>query len=132
MTIDLDLQRAVEEALRQGLPALGRSPLRGAVVVIDVWTGDVLAIAATPDYAREDLKDKDRFASLMAIDADPRNPNHPLHHRGYRPWLPPVPGSCFKIVTALAALEKGSSPPRRSTGARGGSAPSSATASTAT
>ena len=107
MTIDLDLQRAVEEALRQGLPALGRSPLRGAVVVIDVWTGDVLAIAATPDYAREDLKDKDRFASLMAIDADPRNPNHPLHHRGYRPWLPPVPGSCFKIVTALAALEKG-------------------------
>ncbi|MFN0206731.1 MAG: peptidoglycan D,D-transpeptidase FtsI family protein [Planctomycetota bacterium] len=107
LTIDLQIQRFAEELLRGGVPALPGPSSRGAFVVIDVHNGDVLALAATPDFSRDDLKDKNRFASLQLIDGDPKNPHHPLHHRAYRPWHPPAPGSAFKIVTALAALEKG-------------------------
>jgi penicillin-binding protein 2 len=43
----------------------------------------------------------------LRLDKDVKNPLHPLHHRADRPWLPPTPGSTFKVVTALAALEEG-------------------------
>jgi penicillin-binding protein 2 len=107
LSLDVNLQRAAEEILREGIPHYAGGALRGALVVLDVNTGDVLAAAAQPDFVREDLKDKDRFAKLLRLDNDSKNPLHPLHHRAYRPWLPPTPGSTFKIVTALAALEEG-------------------------
>lgn len=107
LTIDLSLQKTAEQILQSGAPSLGGVAVRGSCVVVDVHTGDVLAIAATPDFTREDLKDSRRYAELLRIDSDRTNPSHPLHHRGYRPWLPPTPGSSFKIVTAVAALEAG-------------------------
>lgn len=107
MTIDLNLQHEAGELIRAGVPSMPGVPVRGAVAVMDIWTGDVLAVAAAPDFTREDLRDRDTFARLLSIDNDKNNPAHPLHHRGYRPWLPPTPGSSFKIVTALAGLESG-------------------------
>lgn len=106
LTIDLDLQRAAESILREGVAQYGSGMLRGALVVLDVESGDVICAAAQPDFVRDDLKDKARFARLLAVDGDPRSPLHPLHHRAYRPWLPPTPGSTFKVVTALAALDE--------------------------
>ncbi|MBI3820158.1 MAG: hypothetical protein HY286_15800 [Planctomycetes bacterium] len=105
LTIDVELQKTAQDLLAGGVPALPGVQVRGSFAVIDVRTGDVLALAAVPDFTRDDLKDKEKYARLRDIDNDKSNPAHPLHHRGYRPWLPPTPGSSFKIVTALAALE---------------------------
>jgi cell division protein FtsI/penicillin-binding protein 2 len=107
LSLDLRMQHLAMELLKGGVPALPGAAARGSFAVIDVETGDVLALAATPDYTRDDMKDRKRYAELRDIDNDPKNPLHPLHHRGYNPWLPPTPGSSFKIVTAAAAMQKG-------------------------
>jgi cell division protein FtsI/penicillin-binding protein 2 len=91
LTLDAGFQRACEEALN-------RTGYTGAVVFMDVHTGEILAMATAPDPGREDLN---RNWSSLAED-----PRHPLYHRVvYNRNLPP-PGSVFKLVTALAALEE--------------------------
>ena len=100
LTIDLKLQQAAERAL----PVFGPST-RGAIVVMDVESGDLLAMASSPGL----------------------NPNHSI--QGYPPgeWqrrqdpkLRPqinratqenyAPGSIFKTVIGLACLEGGLDP----------------------
>lgn len=107
LTIDVELQKIAEDALRGGAELTKGMTARGACAIINVHNGDVLALASLPDFTRDDLKDKTRYAELREMDNDKTNPAHPLHHRGYRPWLPPTPGSSFKIVTAVAGLERG-------------------------
>jgi penicillin-binding protein 2 len=68
-----------------------------ACVLIDAWTGDILAMASMPGY------DPSNFAALYdSIKDDPR---HPLLAKAIRGQY--APGSTFKPVVALAALETG-------------------------
>jgi penicillin-binding protein 2 len=95
LTIDYDIQRAVEEGFR-------RSGYRGAAVVLDPRNGDVLALVSLPAF------DPNRFAvgiepaAWQALNSDRA---HPLQNRALQGRY--SPGSTFKIAVAVAALEEG-------------------------
>jgi penicillin-binding protein 2 len=96
LTIDLDIQQAAENSLvaHQGTNA------RAAVVVMDVRTGDVLALvsspAINPDYSANDP------ARLSDLKLRPQ-----INRATYENYMP---GSIFKPIVALAALENGLNP----------------------
>lgn len=92
LTIDLDIQRFAAEKMKEHQS--------GSVVVLDVITGDVIAMVSTPGF------DPSTFARGITqgewrelLD----NPERPLHNKAIAGVYPP--GSTYKMVTALAALE---------------------------
>ncbi len=92
LTIDLELQRFVAERMKE--------QQSGSVVVMDVVTGDVLAMVSTPGF------DPNTFARGITqsewrdlLDS----PERPLNNKSIAGVYPP--GSTYKMVTALAALE---------------------------
>jgi len=96
LTIDVGLQRAVERQL------VGS---KGACVVIDPRTGDVLAMASAPGF------NPNAFVPVLrtdVYDAYASDPDKPLLNRaaggGY------APGSTFKPITAIAGLTLGYPP----------------------
>ena len=96
LTLDLDLQRAAENSLA----AHRGADARAAVVVMDVRNGDVLAMASSPAfnpvYSEND-------ATRLA-DGTLRPAINRATQENY------APGSIFKVVIALAALEAGLDP----------------------
>jgi len=94
-TLDLDWQRLAEKTLRGGCR-------RGAFVVIDVITGEVLVMASRPSF------DLNRFIpgindqEFKALSDDP---SQPLFGRAFQSAYPPA--SSFKPVIALTALNNG-------------------------
>lgn len=112
LSIDLALQRAAEAALRRGMDAglsivrsaLGRpQPVpAGAAVVMDVNTGEVIALVSLPSY---DANLFDGSPDAQALERVLRDPGHPLVDRTYMETR--SPGSIFKPLVALAALEEG-------------------------
>jgi penicillin-binding protein 2 len=105
LTIDLDIQRAAEESLvlHQGADA------RGAVVVMDVRSGDVLAMVSEPpmdpNYFLGGLT-AEEFQKETARMNDPKLLVQ--HNRATQDSY--APGSIFKPVVGLAALENGLNP----------------------
>lgn len=101
-TIDANLQKVAEEALdrqivdsnKMGQPAKG-----GAVVVLDVRTGAVLALVSKPDFDPNIFAGGISTTDWNKLINDSRNP---LTNRAVQSSYPP--GSVFKIVTASAAL----------------------------
>jgi penicillin-binding protein 2 len=91
LTLNMDMQQAAEKGLN------GR---RGAVVAIDVRTGEVLVLASSPTFDpsvfTRRVTDKD-WARLQAKD-------QPFLNRALQGY---PPGSTFKIVTAAAGMESG-------------------------
>ena len=112
LSIDLALQRATEAALRRGidtgLSIARRTPGRpppvpaGAAIVMDVNTGEILALVSLPSY---DTNLFDGNTDAQALDRVLRDPGHPLVDRTYMETR--SPGSIFKPLVALAALEEG-------------------------
>ncbi len=105
LTLDLDLQRAAEASL-----ARNRGPdARAAVVVMDVRNGDVLALASSPTidplYFTGGLspEEKQREAARRA-DVTLRPEINRATQENY------APGSIFKVIVGLAALEAGLNP----------------------
>jgi penicillin-binding protein 2 len=98
LTLDLDLQRAAEQALADK-PG-------GAVVALEAKTGAVLALASKPGF------DPNFFSKLITTqkeyDALFLNPKKPLLSRAMNPY---DPGSTWKPVTAMAGMESGKFPP---------------------
>ena len=90
LTLDAGLQRPVEGQL---------SGRRGACVVLDPRSGEILAFASAPTY---DLNVVRRMEKYEALSADP---GKPLLNRASGGAY--APGSTFKPVTALAALSLG-------------------------
>lgn len=91
--IDLDVQRAAEEAL---------GPRIGAVVAMDPRDGTIVALVSHPAF------DPNRFATgILTTEWDRllHDPQQPLLDRAIQGGYPM--GSVFKIVTATAALELG-------------------------
>lgn len=113
LTIDLDLQRLAEESLEQGLTTTrGRSPRGGgpplaapggAVVVLDPRDGSVVAMASNPTYDPGAFVNGIRPELFQALQEPARR--FPLNNRAIQGEYPP--GSTFKLVTALAALQSG-------------------------
>ena len=90
LSIDLDVQRAGQEALAGGTG-------KGAFAVLDVQTGEVVALGSAPSFdANRFTKD---FKQLS------KDENDPLANRAVQGGYPT--GSTFKLVTAAAALESG-------------------------
>jgi cell division protein FtsI (penicillin-binding protein 3) len=87
LTIDSVLQHDVERELARGV--LENRAEDGVAVVMDPWTGEVLAMANYPDY-------NPNVASRLNRDV--------LHNRAIEEIY--EPGSTFKTVTASAALEE--------------------------
>ncbi|MEJ2745897.1 MAG: penicillin-binding transpeptidase domain-containing protein, partial [bacterium] len=93
ITLDLKTQQAAESILVDG---------GGAVVALDPRNGDVLAMASGPAYdpnAFVPPVDNETVRELIS------SPAHPLINRAMRGLYPP--GSTFKPIVALAALESG-------------------------
>lgn len=103
LTIDIDLQKAVEDALAEGLPKLASDEVEGAAcVVLDVNNADVLAAASYPTF---NLTTYSKDYTQNATD-----PLKPLYNRAFLGTY--APGSTFKMVTAIAGLEEGFITPR--------------------
>ena len=76
---------------------------RGAVVMLDPRTGDVLVLASTPIFDASAIANPaTSTATFASLQADPDLPLLPRATQGRY-----VPGSVFKIVTAIAALGSG-------------------------
>jgi len=98
LSLSLDLQKAA-------VAALGKH--RGAVVMLDPKTGEVLALASTPTYDASAIADPATARTTFeALQADPNQPLVPRATLGRY-----VPGSVFKIVTAVAGLGSGAITP---------------------
>jgi len=95
LTIDLDMQEAVEDAIKA-------TPFNGAAVVLDPKDGAVLAFASLPAYDPNAFAvgiDRATWASLNTDEL------RPLNDRAIQGRY--SPGSTFKMAVALAALEEG-------------------------
>ena len=95
LTIDKDFQQKVQDAM-DGLP--------GAVVVMEVKTGKVLAIASSPSYD-PNLYDTENFNRQWNLENMLNDTNQPTFNRATQGQYPL--GSVFKIITMAAALESG-------------------------
>jgi penicillin-binding protein 2 len=103
LTIDLDFQRAVAEALAAAVNSHPESAA-GTALVLDVATGKVLAMASFPTYDPV-VFDSFRLNAAAALGEVLRHPGRPLFNRATQGEYPP--GSTFKIVTMAAALNSG-------------------------
>src|SRR5881392_1594053 len=92
-TLDLHLQDLAEKAL-------AAKAKRGAMVIVDPNSGDVLALASWPTYDPNVFVPSISADQLKALQSDP---DIPLLPRAYRSSYPP--GSTFKVAVAIAALE---------------------------
>jgi penicillin-binding protein 2 len=107
LTIDVDLQRAAEEALAYGIRLAHDqdewAANGGALVAMDVDTGEILAMASNPTFdpsvyvGRVEERELKRLAAKSA--------NYPTLNRALAGGYPP--GSTFKPFVALAALQEG-------------------------
>lgn len=132
LTIDKDLQKVAEASLEKVLKTIqvggtyespwGNYRLRdskkiynnatsGAVVALDVKTGEVLAMASYPDY------DPNLFATgITSEDMNkllPQNKNNPLEAKplyNIATMTSVQPGSVFKMITGLAVIDNGLDP----------------------
>lgn len=94
LTVDADLQRALEDAFHT-------AGLNGAGVVLDPRNGEVLAMSSLPAYDPNDFAGGIDAATWSALEGDALRPlgNRALQGRY-------SPGSTFKVVMAIAALEE--------------------------
>lgn len=95
LTLDIELQKAAEEALGERV---------GAIVALDPNTGGVLAMASRPTF------DPNIFSGKITSEAWQKlqGKNNPFVNRALRGF---PPASTFKIVTASAGMESGKYPP---------------------
>jgi penicillin-binding protein 2 len=100
LTIDLELQRAMEGALYQGVKAAGSEA--GVAIAMNPQTGEILGMVSLPSY------DNNLFAEGISVKDYERlssDPHHPLINHAISGLYPL--GSTFKIVPAAAALQEG-------------------------
>ena len=100
LTIDARMQRIATETLQWGLQSAGVA--QGVTIVMNPQTGEILAMVSLPTY------DNNKFAvgiSPADFAAYLSDPTRPLRDHAIADIYPP--GSTFKLVTGLAALEEG-------------------------
>lgn len=101
LTLDVGLQQIAEEALAESIAATrgekGYDCYSGAAVAVDISSGDVLAMASLPSY--EPTEYTKSYNKLL------KDPHKPLFNRALDGAY--TPGSTFKPLVAIAALEEG-------------------------
>jgi penicillin-binding protein 2 len=93
LTLDYDLQQFAESLMVDN---------RGAIIALDPRDGSVLAFVSKPDFDPRLLSGRinsEVWSSLL------NDPGHPLYSRVIQSTYPP--GSTYKIVAAIAALQEG-------------------------
>jgi penicillin-binding protein 2 len=93
LTIDLDIQRAAENAMGNR---------DGAVIALDPHTGGILALVSRPTFNPNDFAvriSSKEWTSLVT------NPDHPLMDKAIQATS--APGSTFKLIVAVAGLQTG-------------------------
>lgn len=100
LTLDIDLQADVEAALAETISGMidkDSNERGGAAAVVSVGTGEVLALASYPTYDLSTFnEDYDELVNDQRL---------PMFNRATQGIY--APGSTFKMVTAVAALESG-------------------------
>jgi penicillin-binding protein 2 len=114
LTIDLKLQMAAEQALRYGIERARNSGCQGcwfsnggAIVAMDPRDGSIRALASNPTYPPSLYVGRVRQRALDAAGLTTRSArsmNYPALDRAIDAAYPP--GSTFKPVTALAAMQE--------------------------
>jgi len=94
-TLNLEWQKHAEKVLKE-------KSKRGAFVLIDVNTGEVLVMASRPSFNLNVFVPSISDAELKALDEDP---SAPRFGRAFQSKYPP--GSCFKPIVAMTALNNG-------------------------
>ncbi len=100
LTVDAEVQRLAEQSLIWGMDVAGVS--QGVTAVMNPQTGEILAMVSLPAY------DNNKFAAGISTEdfnvylADQ---NQPLRNHAISDIYPP--GSTYKLVTGIAALEEG-------------------------
>lgn len=130
LTIDKDLQQVAEKALKKGIKTTQTGSVftskygnlrarqyskckSGAVCAIDVKTGEILAMASFPDYDPNRFSEGITYKDWMAVQSkNPRDPLAPTPLYNNATQTPVQPGSTFKPITAVAALQCGLDPNR--------------------
>lgn len=108
LTIDAELQQETELALHDAIKEIrenaseenefeGEDCNSGCAVVLDVHSGEILALASYPSFNLETFNSD--------YDKNYNNPYNPMWNRALSGTY--EPGSTFKMVTALAGLETG-------------------------
>ena len=101
LTIDIDFQADVEDALAETVEAMnaedGLEARGAAAAVVSVADGGILALASYPSFSQRTY-----FQDLEEKSADPGNP---FYNRALLGTY--APGSTYKPLTAVAALESG-------------------------
>ena len=102
LTLDLELQKIAENSLAKTIQDMSSNPeslgaSAGAVVVVDVNNGEILAIASYPTFNQNTFNED--YKELLENDAKP------MWNRAITGTY--APGSTFKMLTAVAALESG-------------------------
>ena len=109
LTIDANLQKVAEEALKTNIQKIANGEFRdqsdadaGAIVVMKVDTGEVLAMASYPDYEPE-----------IFVTGISKEKNEEYQNSGTAPLVNRAisgeyaPGSTYKMITAITGLETG-------------------------
>jgi penicillin-binding protein 2 len=115
LTLDAKLQKAAEDALRYGIFDRARSSNcygcwfsnGGAIVALDPRDGSIRALASYPTYSPSLYVGRVRQKALDVAGLTPRTAeaaNYPALDRAINAAYPP--GSTFKPVTALAAMQE--------------------------
>ena len=109
LTIDSQLQKIAEQALKDNIEKIknggfGKSydAKGGSCVVMNVKTGEVLAMASYPDYNPQSFADGISSEEWKSYN---ENKSYPLLNKCIQSAY--EPGSIFKMVTAIAGLESG-------------------------
>ena len=100
LTLDARMQRVATDALRWGMKAVGVE--QGVTIVMNPQNGEILAMVSLPAY------DNNQFAGGISAEDYAvylNDPAKPLRNHAIADIYPP--GSTFKLVTGLAALEEG-------------------------
>ncbi len=106
LTIDADVQRLATQALTWGMEAADVS--QGVTVVMNPQTGEILAMVSLPAY------DNNKFAGGISVEdygVYLTDENRPLRNHAISDIYPP--GSTYKLVTGIAAMEEGVTTPDR-------------------
>lgn len=96
LTIDYDLQKMAEEMLVNK---------HGAIVAIDPNNGEILCLATGPDIDPNLFTGPEKKKNIYRLSKDTLFENKPTFDRALQANYPP--GSTFKLLTALAALQMG-------------------------
>lgn len=93
LTIDFNLQKFIEHRMKN---------IRGSAIVMNVWTGEILALVSMPSYNNNTFVEGISNKYWNELNS---NEAKPLNNKAISATYPP--GSTFKLITAITALENG-------------------------